>query len=193
MKKYELNLTFSIIIISPVPDRDWFKRGVGVNASRFLLMEWRQALLNWIVGPSRPFTGVARGRSWKLFKCQCSRQLIRSPYANTIAQTLANPIHATPEKYLIGCCHYVGASAPSFRHALRQALTPTPRVNGHSRRVIRLRSFFFRSAFIETADQTSQSDYRPIVIGSRSIVAPLKFILELIFQMNEQSLLTCCF
>ncbi len=36
------------------------------------------------------------------------------------------------------------------------------------RRVISL-----RSAFIETADQTFQSDYRPIVIGSRSIAAPL--------------------
>ncbi len=55
---------------------------------------------------------------------------IRSPYANTLAQTLANPVHATPEKYVIGCCHYDSTSAPSFRHALRQALTPTPRVNG---------------------------------------------------------------
>ncbi len=26
---------------------------------------------------------------------------------------------------LIGCCNYDGASAPRFRHALRQALTPT--------------------------------------------------------------------
>ncbi len=32
---------------------------------------------------------------------------------------------------------------------------------------------FLRSAFLETADQTSPSDYRPIVIGSRSIGAPL--------------------
>ncbi len=30
-----------------------------------------------------------------------------------------------PEKYVIGCCNYDGASAPRFRHALRQALTPT--------------------------------------------------------------------
>ncbi len=44
-----------------------FTRGVGVNASRWLWMEWRQALPNWIVGPSRRFTGAARGRSWKLF------------------------------------------------------------------------------------------------------------------------------
>ncbi len=29
-----------------------------------------------------------------------------------------------------------------------------------------------RSAFIETVDQTSQSDYRPIAIGSRSIGEP---------------------
>ncbi len=41
-------------------------RGVGVNSSRLLWMEWRQALPNWIVGPSRRFTSVARGRSWKL-------------------------------------------------------------------------------------------------------------------------------
>ncbi len=32
---------------------------------------------------------------------------------------------------------------------------------------------FLRSAFSETADQTSQRDYRPIVIGSQSIGAPL--------------------
>ncbi len=38
----------------------------------------------------------------------------------------------------------------------------------HGRRIISL-----RSAFLETADQTSQFDYRPIVIGSRSIGAPL--------------------
>ncbi len=42
---------------------------------------------------------------------------------------IPNPVHATPEKYVIGCCNYDGASAPCFRHALRQALTPTPRVN----------------------------------------------------------------
>ncbi len=32
---------------------------------------------------------------------------------------------------------------------------------------------FLRSAFLETADQTPQSNYRPTVIGSRSIGAPL--------------------
>ncbi len=32
---------------------------------------------------------------------------------------------------------------------------------------------FWRSAFLETADQTPPSDYRPIMIGSRSIGAPL--------------------
>ncbi len=42
---------------------------------------------------------------------------------------IPNPVHATPEKYVIGCCNYDGASAPRFRHALRQALTRTPRVN----------------------------------------------------------------
>ncbi len=38
---------------------------------------------------------------------------------------IPNPVHATPEKSVIGCCNYDGASAPRFRHALRQALTPT--------------------------------------------------------------------
>ncbi len=42
--------------------------------------------------------------------------------------------------------------------------------SSHGRRVINL-----RSAFLETADQTSQSDYRLIVIGSRSIGAPLLY------------------
>ncbi len=37
---------------------------------------------------------------------------------------IPNPVHATPEKYVIGCCNYDGASAACFRHALRQALTP---------------------------------------------------------------------
>ncbi len=30
------------------------------------------------------------------------------------------PVHATPEKYVSGCCNYDGVSAPRFRHALRQ-------------------------------------------------------------------------
>ncbi len=39
----------------------------------------------------------------------------------------------------------------------------------HGRRVISL-----RSPFLENADQTSQCDYRPIMIGSRSIGAPIE-------------------
>ncbi len=47
---------------------------------------------------------------------------------------IPNPVHATPEKYVIGCCNYDGASAPRFRHALRQALTPTSqRARTHAR------------------------------------------------------------
>ncbi len=38
---------------------------------------------------------------------------------------IPNPVHATPEKYVIGCCNYDGVSAPRFRHALLQALTLT--------------------------------------------------------------------
>ncbi len=59
-------------------------------------MEWRQALTNWIVGPLCRFTGVGHSRSWKvfnysrfqsflLFKSQCRRWPIRSPYENTLA------------------------------------------------------------------------------------------------------------
>ncbi len=103
-----------------------FTRGVGVNASRWLWMEWRQALPNWIVGPSRRFTGAARGRSWELFNFSSANGGVSQ--SDRLMQ-IPNPVHATPEKYVIGCCHYDGASAPSFRHALRQALTPTPRVN----------------------------------------------------------------
>ncbi len=47
-------------------------------------------------------------KTFQLFKRQRRRQPIRSPYANTLAQTLANPVHATPEKYVIVCCHYDG-------------------------------------------------------------------------------------
>ncbi len=103
-----------------------FTRGVGVNASRWLWMEWRQALPNWIVGPSRRFTGAARGRSWKLLNFSSANGGVSQ--SDRLMQ-IPNPVHATPEKYVIGCCNYDGASAPRFRHALRQALTPTPRVN----------------------------------------------------------------
>ncbi len=76
-------------------------RGVGVNASRLLWMDWRQALLNWIVGPSRRFTGVASGRSWKRFNFSSAMQASANQIAlckYPIVQTLANPVHATPEK-----------------------------------------------------------------------------------------------
>ncbi len=32
---------------------------------------------------------------------------------------IPNPVHASPEKYVIGCCNYDGASAPRFRHRMR--------------------------------------------------------------------------
>ncbi len=35
---------------------------------------------------------------------------------------IPNPVHATPEKYVIGCCNYDGASAPRFRHGCVCAL-----------------------------------------------------------------------
>ncbi len=103
-----------------------FTRGVGVNASRWLWMEWRQALPNWIVGPSGRFTGAARGRSWKLFNFSSANGGVSQ--SDRLMQ-IPNPVHATPEKYVIGCCNYDSASAPRFRHALCKALMPTPRVN----------------------------------------------------------------
>ncbi len=42
---------------------------------------------------------------------------------------------------------------------------------------------FLRSAFLENADQTSQRDYRPIVIGSRSIGAPLIITVSTKYQL----------
>ncbi len=45
--------------------------------------------------------------------------------------------------------------------------------SSHGTCMISLISFFLRLAFLETADQTSPSDYQPIVIGNRSIGAPL--------------------
>ncbi len=79
-----------------------FTRGVGVNA-------WRRACLKRGADATLSANGGVSQ----------SDRLMQIP----------NPVHATPEKYVIGCCNYDGASAPRFRHALRQALTPTPRVN----------------------------------------------------------------
>ncbi len=46
--------------------------------------------------------------------------------------------------------------------------------SSHGRHVISMRCFFWDQPFLETADQTSPSDYRPIVIGTRLIGAPLE-------------------
>ncbi len=64
--------------------------------------------------------GVSEARCWHNFSSanggvSQSDRLMQIP----------NPVHATPEKYVIGCCNYDGASAPRFRHTLRQALMPT--------------------------------------------------------------------
>ncbi len=133
-----------------------FTRGVGVNASRWLWMEWRQALPNWIVGPSRRFTSAARGRSWKLFNFSSANGGVSQ--SDRLMQ-IPNPVHATPEKYVIGCCNYDGASAPRFRHALRQALTPTPRVNAAWARA--------RPHTRHTPDACAHSDHLDMVVYKR--------------------------
>ncbi len=91
-----------------------------------------QALPNWILGPSFHWRcSRQKLKTSQLFKCQRRYQpdQIRSPYANTLTQTLANHIRVTPEKYVIGCCHYddrVSTKLQTHPHAL----TPTPRGNG---------------------------------------------------------------
>ncbi len=70
-----------------------------------------------------------------------------------------NPVHATPEKYVIGCCNYDGASAPRFRHALRQALTPTPRVNAAWARA--------RAHTRHTPNACAHSDHLDMVVYKR--------------------------
>ncbi len=77
-----------------------------------------------------------------------------------LAQTYATPdVHATLEKYVIGCCHYDGASAPRFRHALSQALTPTPRVNAAWARA--------RAHTRHTPDMCVHSDHLDMVVYKR--------------------------
>ncbi len=51
------------------------------------------------------------------------------------------------------------------------ALHVVPNLSQQARHQLEI--VFLRSAFLETADQTPPSDYRPIMIGSRSIGAPL--------------------
>ncbi len=72
---------------------------------------------------------------------------------------IPNPVHATPEKYVIGCCNYDGASAPRFRHALRQALMPTPRVNAAWARA--------RAHTRHTPDVCAHSDHLDMVVYKR--------------------------
>ncbi len=72
---------------------------------------------------------------------------------------IPNPVHATPEKYVIGCCNYDGASAPRFRHALRQALMPTPRVNAAWARA--------RAHTRHTPDACAHSDHLDMVVYKR--------------------------
>ncbi len=57
------------------------------------------------------------------------------------------------------------------------------------------RDLFLRSAFLETADQTPPSNYRPIMIGIRSIGAPLIYIDEVNFFCLSVCLCKCsqCF
>ncbi len=55
----------------------------------------------------------------QLFKLQRRRQ------PSDRLMQIPNPVHANTREVVIGCCNYDGASAPCFRHALRQALTPS--------------------------------------------------------------------
>ncbi len=104
----------------------------------------------------RRFTGAARGRSWKLFNFSSANGGVSQ--SDRLMQ-IPNPLHATLEKYVIGCCNYDGASAPRFRHALRQALTPTPRVNAAWARA--------RAHTRHTPDACAHSDHLDMVVYKR--------------------------
>ncbi len=98
-------------------------------------MEWRQALPNWIVGPSRRFTGITRGRSWKLIifsyfqvPTQVSaNQIALCKYPSTDASQSRSC--NTRKVMWLGVVTMAVTSAQSFRHALRQVLMPAPGVN----------------------------------------------------------------
>ncbi len=108
---------------------------VRLNVSSLFRMEWRQALPNWIVGPSRRFTGIARGRSWKLIifsyfqaPTQVSaNQIALCKYPSTDASQSRSC--NTRKVMWLGVVTMAVTSAQSFRHALRQALMPAPGVN----------------------------------------------------------------
>lgn len=85
-----------------------------------LLIYFEFTFPNWIVGSivSRHWRYLRQKlKNCKLFKHQ------HRPYANTLAQTLSNCVHATSESNVIGCCTMKFATAPSFRHTLRKAQT----------------------------------------------------------------------
>ncbi len=95
-----------------------FTRGVSLNASHLLWMEWRQALPNGIVGPSRRIGSVASGRSWKLSKClNANAGVIQSDRLMQI------PLHSqshscNTKKFMwLAAVTMKVASAQSFRHA----------------------------------------------------------------------------
>ncbi len=108
---------------------------VHLNVSSLFRMEWCQALPNWIVGPSRRFTGIARGRSWKLIifsyfqaPTQVSaNQIALCKYPSTDASQSRSC--NTRKVMWLGVVTMAVTSAQSFRHALRQVLMPAPGVN----------------------------------------------------------------
>ncbi len=59
------------------------------------------------------------------------------------------------------------------------ALHVVPNLSQQARHQLEI--VFLRSAFLETTDKTPPNDYRPIMIGSRSIGAPLFKILQKFF------------
>ncbi len=109
---------------------------VNINASRLLWMEWRQALPNWIVGLSHRVGSVARGRSWKhLNFLNANAGVSQSDWLMQISLHRQSRSCNTRKRMWLAVVTMTVAPAPSFRHALCQALTPTPRVNvplGHN-------------------------------------------------------------
>ncbi len=71
---------------------------------------------------------------------------------------IPNPVHATPEKYVIGCCNYDGASAPRFRHAL---------VKRWRRRPVWMQREPERAHTRHTPDACAHSDHLDMVVYKR--------------------------
>ncbi len=95
-----------------------FTRGVSINASRLLWMEWRQALPNWVVGPLRHFGSVAHCRIWKhLNFLSANAGFSQSESLKRIPLHRRYPIAFMQHQKtnVISCCHYDGRASTKLQ------------------------------------------------------------------------------